>query len=198
MDSLDENNVYRIQAGRMLDEEEKVKDVIGIGLQHLSEGAKNPLREFNNAFQSLQRRRRMKPVSVLAEEHLNRPTTPSSHSLPPHPVPQATEPSDSPTLPAPSSNSGIDLMAQQASESEVEVDDANADLGEIKAPSELEGILDDLVDGGNVEPTLSTLTEDDVALDMDEVEVEVDDDSDDSEWETDVDEESNGEGDSVE
>ena len=44
MESLDENDVYRVQKGRVLDEDdEAVKDVIMVGLQNLIEGNKNPL-----------------------------------------------------------------------------------------------------------------------------------------------------------
>ena len=36
MESLDENNVYRIKKGRVLDEDdEPIKDVIAVGLQNL-------------------------------------------------------------------------------------------------------------------------------------------------------------------
>ena len=63
MESLDENNIYRIQKGRVLDEDdEPVKDVIMLGLQNLTEGNKNPLSDYNEAFRNLQARRKMKPV----------------------------------------------------------------------------------------------------------------------------------------
>lgn len=63
MESLDENNVYRIQKGRVLDDnDELVKDVIEVGLQNLTEGNKNPLSDYNKAFRNLQARQRMKPV----------------------------------------------------------------------------------------------------------------------------------------
>ena len=55
MESLDENNIYRIQKGWILDDDnEPVKDVIKVGLQNLTEGNKNPLSEYNEAFQKLQ------------------------------------------------------------------------------------------------------------------------------------------------
>ena len=42
MESLDENDVYRISKGRVLDDDnEPVKDVIATGLQNLVEGNKN-------------------------------------------------------------------------------------------------------------------------------------------------------------
>ena len=63
MESLDENNVYRIKKGRVLDEDdEPIKDVIAVGLQNLVEGNKNPLSEYNEAFWNLQARRWRKPV----------------------------------------------------------------------------------------------------------------------------------------
>ena len=63
MESLDENNIYQIQKGQILDDDdEPVKDVIKVGLQNLTEGNKNPLSEYNEAFQNLQARWRMKPV----------------------------------------------------------------------------------------------------------------------------------------
>jgi len=72
MESLDENNVYRIQKGRVLDDnDELVKDVIEVGLQNLTEGNKNPLSEYNETFRNLQARRRMKPVvSEPSKENL--------------------------------------------------------------------------------------------------------------------------------
>jgi hypothetical protein len=56
MESLDEHNVYRVQKGRILDDSDGglVKDVISVGLEGLADGGKNPLWEFNNAFQRLQ------------------------------------------------------------------------------------------------------------------------------------------------
>lgn len=63
IESLDDNNVYRIQKGRVLDDDnEPIKDDIAAGLQTLVEGNKNPLSEYNEAFRNLQARRRMKPM----------------------------------------------------------------------------------------------------------------------------------------
>ncbi|KAF8867617.1 hypothetical protein BD779DRAFT_1402297, partial [Infundibulicybe gibba] len=60
--SLDEHNVYRVQKGRHLDSDDlPVKDIISIGLQNLTDSAKNPLAEYNEAFLRLQQRRRMQP-----------------------------------------------------------------------------------------------------------------------------------------
>ena len=69
MDSLNENNVYQIQQGRVLDEDdgEPVKDAITTGLQSLTAGTKNSLSEYNEAFRLLQRRRKIIPVSAQAK-----------------------------------------------------------------------------------------------------------------------------------
>jgi hypothetical protein len=70
MESLDEHNVYRVQKGRILDDSDGglVKDVISVGLEGLADGGKNPLWEFNDAFQRLQTRRKMTPV-ILGTVH---------------------------------------------------------------------------------------------------------------------------------
>lgn len=187
MDSLHENNIYEVQPGRILDEGDMVKDVIAVGLQHLSEGTKNPLREFNNAFQGLQKRRQMKPVSTLAEEHL---TQSDSEASLPHV--QSVEPPSS-SIPTPSNISETAPISTQVTASEADTGDMSTDSDEVEQPNELEVILDDLV-YGNIEPTLPRLTEDDVALDMDEVEEVVDVESDESEWETDGEEGSGEDG----
>jgi len=63
MESLAEHNVYCVQKGRTLDDDDSlVKDVISIGLEGLADGTNNPIWEFNDTFQRLQRRRRMSPV----------------------------------------------------------------------------------------------------------------------------------------
>ena len=55
MQSLDENNVYKIQNGRVLDDDdEPIKDVIATGLRNLVEGNKNLLSEYNEAFRNFQ------------------------------------------------------------------------------------------------------------------------------------------------
>ena len=64
--SLEEHSVYKIIPRRVLTgENESVKDVVAIGLYNLTEGAKNPLSEYNTAFRRLQTRRRMVPVTDL-------------------------------------------------------------------------------------------------------------------------------------
>ena len=56
MESLEEHNVYQIQNGWVLDEDDgPVKDVMGVGLQNLVDGNKNPLSKYNEVFQRVQR-----------------------------------------------------------------------------------------------------------------------------------------------
>ena len=70
IECLDENNVYRINNGQVLDDDDElIKDVIAVGLQNLVEGNKNPLSDYNEAFRNLQARRRRKPaIAGLAKE----------------------------------------------------------------------------------------------------------------------------------
>jgi len=75
--SLEEHRVYKIIPGRVLTgESEPVKDVVAIGLQNLTEGAKNPLSEYNTAFRRLQMRRRMTPVTELPTQQSPGPADP--------------------------------------------------------------------------------------------------------------------------
>ncbi|KJA28703.1 hypothetical protein HYPSUDRAFT_616184 [Hypholoma sublateritium FD-334 SS-4] len=177
MDSLDENNVYRVQPGRVLDDDDLVKDVIGVGLQHLAEGTKGPIHDFNKAFHGLQKRRQMKPVSTLAEEYLT--GAPASTDLPPA-TSTVSIPAPAPDLPP--------LESTVDDEIQLINDDSDVEMGDVfEEPSELEGILNEVVHGEN-EPTLPRLTSEDVDLDMDEVEIEKEDsDNAGSEWEDDDD-----------
>jgi hypothetical protein len=173
MSSLDEHKVYQIQKGRMVKEEEVVKDVVGVGLQNLTAGEKNPLNEYNAAFRRLQIRRRMKPVSLASLKG-------RSEQAPAH-IP--TQPPQSP--PPPSITSPIpSIPAAEEDEEEFEENPAPEET------SEIDRILED-VENGVADETLPRLTEDDVALDMDEIVVEDDefidtDESDSDEGEGDV------------
>jgi hypothetical protein len=71
----------------------------------------------------------------------------------------------------------------------------SGDEHEVEEPTrgELDTILDGLVQGDQVEPTLVRSTEEDVALDMDELEVDVEDASDGSDWDTEASDESDEE-----
>jgi len=170
MSSLDEHKVYQIQNGRMVKEEEVVKDVVGVGLQNLTAGEKNPLNEYNAAFRRLQIRRKMKPVSLASLQG-------RSEQAPGYVAPQPP--------PTPSITSPISLIPAAEEDEE--------DFEEGPAPeetSEIDRILED-VENGVADETLPRLTEDDVALDMDEIVVEDDefidaDESDSDEGEGDV------------
>ena len=88
MKSLDDHKVYEIQKGRVLKDDEPVKDVIAVGLHNLTNGTKNPLSEYNEGFKRLQTRRHMQPVTHLVPK----PTTPPQTA---EPIPGATTPSRS-------------------------------------------------------------------------------------------------------
>jgi hypothetical protein len=76
MESLEENNVHRLQNGRELDKDDgPVKNVMAVGLQNLVEGNKNPLSDGNEAFQRLQRRRNMAPVNPKSATLHQSPST---------------------------------------------------------------------------------------------------------------------------
>jgi len=143
MENLDHNNVYRIQKGRVLDDDDElVKDVIKVGLQNLTEGNKNPLSssEYNQAFQNLQARRRMKPV--VSEPSKEKGATPDPDSVPQlliTAIPPRRE-----------GFSGFRMSREGMFDAE---DDADETIS----------LLGDLED----EPGISTTGADDVTLDMD-------------------------------
>ncbi|KAF7358319.1 hypothetical protein MVEN_00881400 [Mycena venus] len=67
MDSLEEHNVYTLQSGRVLDNDEQlVPDILSVGMAALTHGASiTPLAEFNQQFDILRERRRLTPVADL-------------------------------------------------------------------------------------------------------------------------------------
>jgi len=151
MSSLDEHKVYQIEKGQMVKEEEVVKDLVGLGLQNLTAGEKNPLNEYNAAFRRLQIRRKMKPVSLAAlERHSEQATALIPTQLPP--TPPVTSP-----IPL--------ILAAEGDEEEFEEGPVTDET------SEIDKILED-VENGVADETLPRLTEDDVALNMDEIVVE--------------------------
>ncbi|KIM41147.1 hypothetical protein M413DRAFT_72593 [Hebeloma cylindrosporum] len=164
MESLNENNVYRLQKGRVLGEDTggAVKDVILAGLHSLTEGEKTPLTEYNEAIKRLQRRRSMTSVADQAKSLLPQPSAPSATATP---NPKTTPPLENPA----SSRGEEDLQDYEA----MLVDENKGEPEE--EPTEIERILDELADGVP-EPTLLRLSEEDVSLDMDEVVVDVIDD----------------------
>jgi len=142
MESLDENDVYRIQKGRVLDDhDELVKDVIEIGLQNLTEGNKNPLSEYNEAFRNLQARRRMKPVVLGPSKEKGAAPDPDSDPQ----LPTATIP------PRQEHFSGFGMGREDMFDA---------------AEDETINLFGDL-EGDEDEPGFSTTGADDVALDMD-------------------------------
>lgn len=149
MSSLDENKIYRIKKGRMIKDEEIVKDVVAVGFQNLTSGEKNPLSDYNASFKQLQMRRKMKPVTLtLLQGHSKsaNPQTPPVLDVPPQ------TPLETPLIPTTEA-------------------DEEAEVVDPEQVSEVEKILTDLADGV-VDETFPRLTEEDVAFDMNEVVVE--------------------------
>jgi len=150
MSSLDEHKVYQIEKGWMV-KEEVVKEVVGLGLQNLMAGEKNPLNKYNAAFRRLQIWRKMKPVSLAAlKGHSEQATALILTQLPP--TPPVTSP-----IPL--------ILAAEGDEEEFEEGPATDET------SEIDKILED-VKNGVADETLPRLTGDDVALNMDEIVVE--------------------------
>jgi hypothetical protein len=156
MESLSDNDVYRLKQGRVLGEDTggAVKDVILVGLQNLTEGEKTPLTEYNEAFQRLQRRRRIVSVAEQAQ------------SLKPLPDPITATASSSTSVPL------REDPAVPVGEYLQDYENMSVENEEEEGPTEIEQILDELADGRVQEPTLLRLSEEDVALDMDEVVVD--------------------------
>jgi hypothetical protein len=180
MDSLKENNVYRLQKGRVLGEDTggAVKDVILVGLHSLTEGEKTPLTEYNEAVQRLQRRRSM--MSVAEQKSRLRPPSETMATATPNPT--TSPPLENPAaIPAEDDDEGM-----LVDENEGEPEEASEE------PNEIERILDELADG-IPEPTLVRLSEEDVALDMDEVVVDVTDEEDNESSDDDEDSEESSE-----
>jgi len=164
MNSLSEHNVYKIQKGRTLDDDDPlVKDIISAGFHSLTTGTKNPLNEYNDAFEKLQRRRRMKPVNKTGDSNNIGIDLEQADKvkLTGHQVgPQSTTNMESDDNP----------FVMRAAEL---LDDV-----EIEQPvGELEQILDD-IEQGKVDVMFPVMEEEDVALDMDTVAVVESDDDD--------------------
>ena len=144
MESLDENNVYRIQKGRVLDDDDElVKDVIEVGLQNLTEGNKNPLSEYNEAFRNLQARRRMKPV--VSEPFKEKGAAPDPDSVPQLPTTAIS--------PRQEGFSGFGTGREGRFDAEEDADETISLFGDLE--------------GDEDEPGFSTTGAYDVALDMD-------------------------------
>jgi hypothetical protein len=184
--SLDEHRVYQIIPGRVLTgENEPVKDVVGIGLQNLTEGAKNPLSEYNTAFRRLQMRRRMTPVTDLP--------TPGPADLPTFEATVITE-SDVHGAQA-EIGAQASIRLDSTIENTVSADEDTDKLLRTEDPNfsepegaeedveSLAGMLDDFYNG----ETLSISSELDVTFEMDEVEIHDEEPWDDNDSDTDVD-----------
>ena len=107
MSSLDENEIYRIKKGRMIKDEEIVKDVV----------EKNPLSDYNAAFKRLQMRRKMKPVTLtLLQGHSK---SANSRTPPVQDVPPQT-PLDTPQIPSlpTTEDEEVEIDPEQVSEVE--------------------------------------------------------------------------------
>jgi hypothetical protein len=161
MNGLDEHKVYRILKGRTLKDDERAKDVIGVGLQNLTAGEKNLLAKYNGALRRLQKRRNMNPITLTI---LQEPSELATHRVTPQPG-------------TPTSETSVTLSTVLA---EVIGDDEGSPIPQV---NKIEQILDDL-ERGVVEETLPCLREDDVVYDMDEVFVEDDADLDSDESNT--------------
>ena len=182
MDSLNEHKVYQVQHGRVLDESDggPVKDTITTGLQNLTAGTKNPLSDYNKAFQLLQRRRKIIPVSSQAasKSHIQYDASNDPEAIITDSETQTNIGATTiPTIPShglgTQSDPIIDLF---------EEDDTIQD----EVITEVARIIED-IENGVVDATLARLGAEDVELDMDDIYVNQDDDWSDSSSEGSVD-----------
>ena len=160
MESLDVNNVYCYQKGRILGDDTggAVKDIVLIGLHNLTEGEKTPLTNYNKAVQHLQCRHGImsvaEQVKSVSLQLLSQPTATTGPSV------TTYTPVETPTLMVTENNSQ-DYEGMSVDEND-----------EDERPTEIRQILDELADEVE-DTTLLRLSEEDVALDMDEVVMEV-------------------------
>jgi hypothetical protein len=146
MRSLNDHDVYTLKVGRKLDDDDlPVTDIITTGLQQLTDSAHNPIDEYNQAFQQLQARRKLRAIIGESAPNSGNAIPTSLRDSPP--ILQYTTPSPATAL----SDTGDDGF-----ESGEEDDDD--DVGEV------EEYMDDM---GDSEPTLHRETAEDVSLDMD-------------------------------
>ncbi|KAL1728864.1 hypothetical protein EV714DRAFT_213991, partial [Schizophyllum commune] len=160
MKSLNEHDVYRVTPGRVLDDDDTpAKDIMGAGLQMLTDNATSPLNEYNASFTRLQRRRRRAPLVGQHPHQLVASTgTPAAAAS---------------AVPGPTS-------ADSDSDTDTESEDTDADSED--GEGELERVLTE-----DEEPTLLVIEEEDVALDLDDLDLDNDegDESEDEEEEGD-------------
>ncbi|KAJ7022410.1 hypothetical protein C8F04DRAFT_960328 [Mycena alexandri] len=157
MDSLNEHDVYTLQPGRVLDDDEKpVPDILAVGMAALTHGASTtPLADFNRQFESLRERRRLTPIADL----LHLLDVDGDAVLPPVELPVGAAPAED------------DQVALPRLE---EIPDSDEEEGDVDAGEE-ELLL--------ASPTLTRLNAEDVALDMDVHEWYLDGEEDDSDYE---------------
>ena len=176
MDSLNEHKVYQIQHGRVLDEDDggPVKDAITTGLQSLTAGTKNPLSDYNEAFQLLQRRRKIIPVSAQAASKSYVRYDVSNDSDPEAINTDSETQTNMGTIPAIPSH-GLDKHGLR-SQSEPVIDSQEEDdtIQEEEVITEMARIIED-IENGVLDDTLAILGAEDVDLDMDEIYVQQDD-----------------------
>ncbi|KAK7019993.1 hypothetical protein R3P38DRAFT_1236976 [Favolaschia claudopus] len=170
MDSLNEHDVYTLQPGRVLDDDEQpVPDIVSVGMAALTHGTSiTPLAEFNQQFNTLRKRRRLTPIAdllPLLNPQSTSQTTSSSAAIP--------TPSSSTVQPT-SEDDFADMpgLADIPDSDEEPEDDAEEEDEDLFAES----------------PTLTRLNAGDVALDMDVEEWNLDGDEGDSEGEGEDDE----------
>ncbi|KAF4613503.1 hypothetical protein D9613_007562 [Agrocybe pediades] len=179
MTFMSEHKVYEVQKGRTLDEDETpAKDVIAVGFHNLTTGSKNPLAEYNEAFERLQRRCRMKPVTARDGMNVEANVGQSKEGE----TLTGQRPSDE-DHPKTTNNDTTDPGQILESEDNPFVPESltfEIVEDESETISELERILEDVEGGkGEVEVMFPVLNEDDVSLDMDTIgeEIESDDES---------------------
>jgi len=168
MDSLDEHDVYMLQPGRVLDDDEQpVPDILSVGMAALTHGTSiTPLAEFNQQFAILRERRRLTPVTdLLPLLNIDPAASQSASSSADFALPGPAAPS----VPGPVSEDDYadlpGLVTIPDSDEEPEVD------------------ADDEEDLFAASPTLTRFNADDVSLDMDVREWYLDGDDDESEYE---------------
>ncbi|KAJ6469072.1 hypothetical protein C8R47DRAFT_1151103 [Mycena vitilis] len=168
MDSLDEHDVYTLQPGRVLDDDElPVPDVVSVGMAALTHGASiTPLAEFNQQFDLLRERRRLTPVADLLPLLDSNPAV-SSSSV--------------------SSSADIELPGAAPAPGQAS-DDEHGDLPGLQtivnSDDEHEPDADYDEDLFVQSPTLTRFNADDVALDMDVREWYLDGEDEGSEYDT--------------
>ena len=160
MESLDAHNVYRVQLGWVLGDDDggPVKDAIMAGLQSLTAGTKSPLSEYNEAFCLLQKRRKIIPVS----------NQPKSISESPNSSAGATK-AETQMI------TSIDLPSHGQQDPQSQEDNIPEEE-DSEVISEVARIIEDL-ENGIVDPTLTRFGAEDVALEMDDIFVDEDDDN---------------------